>query len=170
MSLIAGIVENLKSDWEQPKSAIHNGDESPFKHHCFFLDRLVGEVENSLLDYSIPPDLKEFWQISESAVLFKDADYGQWGLEILSPSEAAIETRKYSEDQVCNCQDGDLIIGRFFGDSDLLMIRCNEIEADFGSVHIVPPIDDRSDWPMVGKDFTAFLKTYSEKQGAKYWE
>jgi hypothetical protein len=170
MSIIAGIVENLKSDWDRPKLAIHDGNNSPFKHHCIFSDQSVGEVASYILGYNIPSELQEFWQISESAVLFKDADYGQWGVEILPPSDVVIETEKFTKDQASNCQDGDIIIGRFLGDSDLLMIRCDKAEADFGCVHIVLPIDDRPDWPVVGKDFTEFLMTYCEKQGSKYWE
>jgi hypothetical protein len=61
-------------------------------------------------------------------------------------------------------------MGRFLGDQDLLIVRCNRSAPDFGSVLICTPLDDRQDWSVVADSFTGFVAHFAKEQGAKFWE
>ena len=125
-------------------------------------------MENFYL--KVPNDVKDFWSVSESAVLFKDVDYGQWGLEILSPEKAMLRSNVEKERRSTDYYDTDLVIGSFLGDSDLLIISCDENSKNYGTVLISLPLDRRSDWPVVGESFLAFLEKYAFSEGDKFWE
>lgn len=132
---------------------------------------VAGATENELsnLPVSCPPDLIKFWQATNSARLFEDQQYGQWGLIIMAPEDAKSLTRRSKADNPA-LNDEDFIIGEFIGDSDLLLIRCDESSDDFGSVVIVSAIDPRDDWEVVAKSFGEFLVKYADNKGEKYWE
>ena len=49
---------------------------------------------NSSFISKMPKDLIEFWNIHESAILFEDIKYGQWGLRILPPRKAENITKE----------------------------------------------------------------------------
>jgi hypothetical protein len=61
------------------------------------------------------------------------------------------------------------VIGKFLGDSDLLIVRCDAAAKDFEAVLIALPLDPRCDWYAVGTSFAAFLDEYVEKGGQKFW-
>jgi hypothetical protein len=114
--------------------------------------------------------LAEFWLFASSAKLFEDVDYGQWGLVLFGPDQAAIETRKFRDDRKNDCVAGDLIVGRFLGDQDLLLVRCDPDAFDFERVKIVLPLDIRTDWYDVAPNLGGFLEEYEREEGAKFWE
>jgi hypothetical protein len=116
-----------------------------------------------------PPDLKEFWRLTRSAKLFVDITTGQWGIEILSPDEAATETNEYHRVRARDALKGDLIVGRFLGDSQLLLVRCDKDAEDFGSVIVVGPIDRRVDWDLVAASLQEFLNRYIDTRGEMFW-
>jgi hypothetical protein len=116
-----------------------------------------------------PPDLKEFWRLTRSAKLFVDITTGQWGIEILSPDEAATETNEYHRVRARDALKGDLIVGRFLGDSQLLLVRCDKEAYDFGSVIVVGPIDRRVDWGFVAASLQEFLNRYIDTRGEMFW-
>jgi len=64
---------------------------------------------------------------------------------------------------------GDVIIGEFLGDSDLLLIRCDSNSNDFGAVVVVLPLDDRPEWYLVAYSFIEFLWAYLSSGGEKFW-
>jgi hypothetical protein len=70
------IINKLKANWTIPKTTMDNEAESFFKFACEF----DGGIE--INDSKIPLELQQFYQISNGAVLFKDVDFGQWGLKI----------------------------------------------------------------------------------------
>jgi SMI1 / KNR4 family (SUKH-1) len=116
-----------------------------------------------------PSDLREFWRLTRTAKLFEDVTTGQWGLEILAPNEAFKETADYKRDRARDAVKDDLIIGRFIGDSQLLLIRCDPDAGDFGNVIVVGPIDRRADWDFVANSFREFLNRYIESRGDMFW-
>lgn len=164
----------LHTDWANPSPATHRGELCPFKLQCSFDNTPVSEGEASNLceelEIELPPELARFWIRHRSATLFEDVDYGQWGLEVLTPQDALTASRSFSEDRKRDVSRGDLVIGRFLGDSDLLLIRCDPSAEDFGSVVVALPLDDRSDWPHIAKNFGVFLDEYERKEGDKHWE
>lgn len=119
---------------------------------------------------SLPPDLIEFWKCASSANLFKDSQYAQWGIEIIDFHEARAESARHYSTRPRDFKESDLIIGRFLGDSDLLVVRNDSSAEDFGSIVVALPIDKREDWDVVADSFSSFLERLIEAEGDKFWE
>lgn len=122
------------------------------------------------LQVTLPDDLNHLWNLAASVHLNEDVTYGQWGLVIWKPSQALSNQDFLRSQRASNYIDGDLIIGEFLGDSDLLLIRCDPQADDFGSVIIVLPLDARSEWYYVATSLAEFLQKYLESPDRKYWE
>ena len=161
-------IELLKAEWGRPRDALHRGRRCPFSLACrFAVEPMDVSVRHSL---ELPDSVLEFWRITRHAVLFEDQDYGQWGLEILGLTEALQATTRQRVARPQDFTACDLVLGRFLGDSDLLVIACDPDRSNFGSVMIGLPIDRRSSWPTVASSFGEFLLRFVEAQGDKYWE
>jgi hypothetical protein len=163
---ILEILRRLATKWSTPRSATHHGAASPFRLACS-LDELAQGLS---LEEGLPPSLAEFWQGARGARLFEDALYGQWGLVLLSPEVAAENSRRFFEERTQQGRRGDMIVGHFLGDQDLLLVRCDPEAGDFGTVLVALPLDGREDWYTVAPSLTAFLEKYEQAEGAKFWE
>jgi hypothetical protein len=168
MSNVTHIIGTLRKQWGQPREATHRGQKCPFLLACSFAPEPAVELEKVPL--SIPEDMHEFWRTTRSANLFKDLQYGQWGVEVLEPTQALSETSRQAAARPRDFVTSDFVVARFFGDSDLLVLVCDRQRPDFGSVIVALPIDKRSDWPVVARSFGKFLQKLAESQGDKYWE
>lgn len=169
MVLMGDIITMLKTDWAAPRQAVHHGEPSPFSLCCEF-DAPATAEQIDQIGVSVPESLRQFWLHTQSAALFKDVDYGQWGLRILSPSESLQATQEYLQSRRRDAVTGDQVIGEFLGDSDVVVIRCDKSAEDFGEVLVALPIDSRPDWERVGYQFEDFLQRYVKSDGDKYWE
>jgi len=169
MNNIERYISVMKKDWNSPREPVHRGEKLSFKLSCTFSDHGVEIIDIHKLKVDVPEEIKKFWKLSESARLYEDKTYGQWGLEILSPHDAMDETNKQLIERPNDFRDGDLIIGRFIGDSDLLLTRCLR-EEDYGRILVALPIDPRPDWHWVSKSFGEFLNSYINEDGDKFWE
>ncbi len=65
---------------------------------------------------------------------------------------------------------GDLIVGEFLGDSDLLLLRTDPSKNDYGSMMIVTPLDSRNNWNNLELNFYNFITEYVSELGQKFWE
>lgn len=157
----------MKLEWSEPRHN-PNEDEPFFRIKCEFNESKLIDLYG--LDISVPEELQEFWNINDSAKLFFDVDFGQWGLEILSPESSIQKTKEEKLERSQDFEESDLVIGQFLGDSQLLLISCDKNSSLYGSLKIVMPIDPRGDWPMVGKNLGDFLLRYSSGYGDKFWE
>lgn len=118
----------------------------------------------------LPADLEALWGSIDSAVLFEDVTYGQWGLRLLDHTSALAATKNLSTSNRKNFVVGDLVVGEFLGDSDLVIVRTDKSASDFGHVIISDPIDRRADWYSPANNFRSFLLTYVDAEGSKFWE
>ena len=118
----------------------------------------------------VPPSLAEFWTVAAGARLFEDVMYGQWGLVLLSPDAARARTADFVKRRPRDALPGDLIVGHFSGDQELLLVRCDPGVPDYSQVLVALPLDRREDWYQAASDFGAFLIEYERAQGAKFWE
>ena len=143
---------------------------SPMTFGCSFSEHAADAGDMESLPCECPNDLREFWSVAETARLFEDQEYGQWGLEIFGPTQASEITNQCRSERQRDFLEDDLVIGKFLGDSDMLMVRCDPKADDFGSVLITLPLDPRSDWDHVGESFGEFLEKYAKSGGEKYWE
>lgn len=168
MSNIGQIIHILKTRWAQPREAFHRGERCPFLLACNFAAEPIG----SSVQFPLrpPDDVLEFWHVTRHATLFEDQQYGQWGVEVLDPAQALTETARQASARPRDFLGSDLILARFLGDSDLVVLSCDPNQPGFGSVTIALPIDKRSDWPVVASSFGDFLSRLLEAQGDKYWE
>nr|WP_309576156.1 SMI1/KNR4 family protein [Moraxella osloensis] len=167
--------EALKENWSQPRKAKYCSDECCPELSCIFYPSIEVEqltnLSNTLKTLCIPEEYKEFLMLSDGALLFLDEKYGQWGLKLYDIQSIGSEINKwnntYRQDQFIF---GDLIIGEFLGDSDLLIIRCDENSSDFGNVLVSLPIDERENWYNPSSNFSSFLEKYIKLEGEKFWE
>ncbi|AYA01712.1 SMI1/KNR4 family protein [Acinetobacter sp. WCHAc010034] len=118
----------------------------------------------------LPKILEDFYSISNGADLFKDKIYGQWGLKLYSLNELAYASKTYQQDRAEDTLEGDLIIGEFYGDSDLLLVRCDPNSDDYGFILVVLPLDQRKDWYLAANNFEEFISKFYNSQGDKFWE
>lgn len=141
----------------------------PMTFSCSFAPDAATRDELAALRCDCPSDLAEFWAVARTARLFEDQQYGQWGLEIVDPEHAADLTDRCQAKRGRDFSEGDLVVGKFLGDSDLLVIRCDSRATDFGSVLAAPPLDPRRDWYKVGESLASFLDNYIRSGGEKFW-
>ncbi|WP_152618093.1 hypothetical protein [Pseudomonas fluorescens] len=160
MNNLIMIVDKIKSDWSTPRRATHFGYDCPFLLSSHFS---MG-IKNHSHTTAVTSELIKMWEIFESADLFKDDKYGQWGIKILSPEESIKETSSQKAIRGTNITDKDTIFGLFYGDSDFLLIDSH------GEIYVGLPLDDRKYWPKVANSIEDFLVQLNCSQGAKYWE
>jgi hypothetical protein len=142
----------------------------PMTFSCTLSAEGVDPNEFGSIPHDCPADLREFWSIVRTAKLFEDVEYGQWGLEILSPEQSIKATMLYRSYRGKDFFVGDLVIGKFLGDSELLIIRCDRSKDDFGNVLISTPLDSRAEWDRPAESLATFLETYAKTGGEKYWD
>ena len=155
MSKITEIVGLLKEQWGTPREAVHRGQKGGFLLACSFASEPADTFERSeehtselqspfeQVPLNLPEDIREFWLAARSASLFKDRQFGQWGIEVLDPDQAIRQTSRQMAARQHDFVSSDLVFARFFGDSDLVVIACDPEQSNFGSVTIALPIDRR---------------------------
>jgi hypothetical protein len=129
-------------------------------------NRLRLETE---LKVTVPQELVDIWNTAASLRLFQDVDYGQWGLVVMSAEQALQRTKLFAQNYPKHVQRGDLIVGEFLGDSDLVLLRSDPAVQDYGKIIVVQPIYGRGEWPVVAESINAFLKAFLDAQGATFW-
>lgn len=167
MSNVVQTIHLLKERWGTPREAVHRGRLFPVPLACTFAPESGGSIK--MFSFEIPEDIREFWLCSGSATLFKDQKYGQWGIEILGPAGALRETLEEVANRPRDFSSTDLVLARFFGDSDLIVISCDPKKPDFGFVYVALPIDRRQDWPLAAESFGEFLERLTAMEGDKFW-
>jgi hypothetical protein len=167
MNRIEYLIQKMRAEWSIPRFTTAEGDEGSFKLVCVIADRKV-EAETSF-GFDIPIDLGILWSIVEHADLFKDVEYGQWGLSLYSAEEAFEATKMALRSRNKDFRATDIVIGSFYGDSDLLCVCCDKGEA-FGTVVVALPIDPREEWYPVSDGLVTFLEKYVAAEGDKFWE
>jgi hypothetical protein len=106
----------------------------------------------------------ELWRAVGTGDLFVDIEYGQWGLHLLSPVESARRTVAEQEARPDDYAEGDIVLGEFLGDQDLLVLSAAE------GVLVALPLDKRDQWYTAAPTLTGFLARYYDAHGDKFWE
>jgi SMI1 / KNR4 family (SUKH-1) len=172
MATIDEVLARIRSFGSEPRIVVHRRGPSPFPLSCELGKPVAWSVDKveAACSVSLPSDLKEFWDRVGSARLFEDVEYGQWGLMIWSAEEATERSSKIARERSKDYRPGDLFVGEFLGDSDLLLIRGDRSAPDYGQAMIALPIDARAEWDTVGSSFTDFLDRFVRASGDKFWE
>lgn len=121
------------------------------------------------LGITLPLAIKHLWDKTSSLRLFEDVNYGQWGLILWSPNQVITEQEKRIAQTKEDFRPGDLIIGEFLGDADLLVLRCDATSSDFGNVMIALPLDSREEWYLAANSLESFLIQFLAAEGDKFW-
>ncbi|MGH2681836.1 MAG: hypothetical protein ACRDIX_01225 [Actinomycetota bacterium] len=149
------------ADWEDPRSFEGNS----LRLACRLAKPAdADEIAEAWSDQELPPGAEDLWLTCRDADLFVDVDYGQWGLKLLSPTASAARSARERDARRADFREGDVIIGEFLGDQDLVVID------DSGRVLVALPLDGRADWPRPAVSLAEFLSDYVSANGAKYWE
>lgn len=157
---IRGILEECAERYSRPQR-LHGEDSFRFACSVSFVQSGRG-----LMDAPVD-DLAMLWNVCNSAKLFLDVDYGQWGLAILSEIDSRSRTMEYEQSRSEDARPGDAVFGEFLGDSDLLIYARGE--SGTGRVLVCLPLDPRSDWYPVGDSIEDFLQKYLDNFGKKFW-
>jgi hypothetical protein len=151
----------------------YRGRTSPLPLRCSIVPPVPWnrtELEKTL-SLTLPPQLAGLWEKTSGLRLFEDIKYGQWGLHLWGPSDTVrmhpVELTYHPPEVMLRC---DLFVGRFLGDADRLVLRCDRDLKDFGSVQVAVEIEPRREWPMVGHSLAEFLDRYVKGAGEKFWE
>ena len=163
------LVEMILSEGPALAPSILIDGRAPMEFTSEFEPTGVPREEIQSRQEGVPPELIAFWTTHKSAKLFEDRNYGQWGLVILSPDESAKATREFLEERRSDAHVGDLVVGEFLGDSDLLLVRCDSGQEDYAEVIVALPLDPRDQWYRVSKSFLEFLYAFGKRGGKKFW-
>lgn len=117
---------------------------------------------------ALSDELRALWRTCARASLFKDLDYGQWGLAILSPDASRLRTAGCRLERPSEFDSQDVVLGEFLGDQELLVVAPNE--SGDRRILIARPLDARPEWSGAGRDVQDFLRRYLAAGGDKYWE
>lgn len=128
------------------------------------------EALEAQIDAKLPAAIVDLWSLARSVRLFEDVTYGQWGLVLVSPERSIELTERLLATRSLETRRGDVVVGEFIGDSELLLLRCDEGSDDYGAVAVVLPIYPRAEWPVVADSLGAFLPAYIAAGGDKFWE
>ena len=126
------------------------------------------EIAAAWGDADLPPDIVDLWLQCREARLFVDVTFGQWGLALLSPGASAEQTSIHRRLRASDLWDSDLVVGKFIGDQELLIVA--PAETGERRVLVASEIDPRAEWPAVGPHIADFLSGYWERNGEKYWD
>lgn len=166
-------IEHVVADFEAQAGdslpRVHRGELTPLPLRVSLL-RHPRPAPPPVGSDNYPPDLVWLWTHVALARLFEDALYGQWGLVLYSGADAAAATVRLRSERPREVSGGDIVVGEFLGDCDLVVVRCDRGSDDFGAVLIALPIEGRRAWPVVASSVTSFLSQFLAAQGAKYWD
>jgi hypothetical protein len=139
---------------------------------CSVVDPVPWDKEEMEREFGIdiPSELVMLWDDCGGLVLYEDTTYGQAGLAILSPADAAARTREYLRDSVDDdARPGDFIIGAFCAEQRRVLIRSDKGAEDYGAIMIVAPIEERVYWRIPERSLETFLVRYMDAHGDDYW-
>jgi hypothetical protein len=134
------------------------------------VDWSASEIE-SALDVTLPDEMAALWAQASEIRLLSDVNYGQWGCILWSPAEiAARHHTALGWRGRDNFRRGDLVVGEFRGDLELLVLRCDPSQDDFGDVLVAAELDPRAEWPTVASSIVDFMTRFLSRCDGKYWE
>jgi hypothetical protein len=128
------------------------------------------DIEKAL-GVKLPQENKLLWARASELRLNEDATYGQWGCILWSPVEVVARHKKATDWRgLDNFRPGDVIIGEFRGDTDLVVLRCDPSQDDYGNIIIALGIDPRGEWPFAASSITDFVLQFLSHSERKFWE
>lgn len=168
---VVEMINRLVADWavpRNPKYAIEDDPEFDSPEQCSAVKARGKLAFNNRND--IPDDIKELWGAFSIVKLFEEVPDMQWGLALLDYKASEKYTPQWFRLRPQDFLFGDRVIGRFIGDNDVLLVRCDPSKSDFGS--IIAGMDEglRNEWHLLADSLSSFIEKYATYEGRKYWE
>lgn len=129
---------------------------------------LDDEVVASWGKQGVSGDVSAFWAAAREAYLFTDFEYRQWGLHLMSPGDSRKRTEYERGVNPERYRDGDVVLGEFLGDQELLVVA--PLESGERRILIALPLDPREGWYGVAPSLVEFLERFLSARGDKFWE
>jgi len=126
------------------------------------------EIEKEL-QISLPSDIEELWNLSSSLELFKPVEDGLIRLQVFGPHQVIDSMKNLPAYRHAELRTGDLVLGRFLGEDDLLIVRCDAAADDFGIVIEADTLDGRAEWLIAARRLSEFLQMYLDSDGDWFW-
>jgi len=163
MSSIISILDSLVA---VPSTTLDFGSGIIAEYRSYYVAAIPGTGNSEHL-FNFPDNLVELWRNASRLSIYEDVSYGQWGLILHDQSWSQQETKLYKNLYPDKISEYDLIFGEFLGDNEKVIISLKP--ADYGSIKIFQPIENREDWPLVASSMTEFLQNMLQNRGQKYW-
>src|SRR5579859_8214834 len=96
------------------------------------------------------PEAVRLWVECREAFLFRDVDYGQWGLQLLPPNRSSARTAAELSERPSDFRAGDIVLGEFLGDQELLVLAPSEVGTR--RILVALPLDPRLEWYAGGEN------------------
>jgi hypothetical protein len=143
--------------WDSPRQV------GPFRVLCQ-LTKAARERSRASASLGETPatELEEFWALYESGTLFRDVDYGQWGLEIYSRTASRRETSLLLKLPLPGLAQTDIVFAKFIGDLECLVVD------GLGAALVAKELEHRSAWYREPR-LSEFLRKYVAADGLKFW-
>jgi hypothetical protein len=123
------------------------------------------------LKVKLPEEIKLLWSRASELRLHEDVNYGQWGCVLWSPIDVVARHRQACDQRRSeDFRPGDVIVGEFRGDTDLVVLRCDSSQKDYGRIVIALAMDSRNEWPCVSSSLVDFVLTFLSQPDKKFWE
>ena len=160
-----GLMDGLR-EWAYTPAA--DGSDA-FELECTFSSPAdASEIAEAWAGKALPSEVAELWSECREAELFKDVQYGQWGLRILPPGRSVEVFDFQTQDRPSDFRADDVVVAEFLGDLELLIFAPSE-DGD-RRVMVALELDPRDEWYGVGSSLREFFEKYLEAQGKKFWE
>lgn len=117
----------------------------------------------------LPEEYKDFLQISNGAILYKDIEYGQWGCKILGLTEIITVTNRMKEYRKA-LKNSYIAFAEWLGDGDILLFDLEKLASEKRN-YILDGDEgyEVESWDYIKGDFGRWLDRLIVAQGAKYW-
>lgn len=143
--------------------------DQPFTLRCSIEPPAPAESISSVWGAQSPPgEVVELWRCTREAWLFRDVEYGQWGLHLLQPEASFRRTRFAQATRAEDFVADDIVLGEFLGDQELLVVAPSE--PSHRRVLVALPLDERHEWHVAAASLAAFLERFLASAGSKFWE
>ncbi len=149
-----------------------------------------GHVWTASFRWSIPADHKimheistEFWhllpkdyivfieQISNGAILYYDAKFGQWGFEIYGIEKLIEKQALWQKSIPINWESHLIAFGELFGEANAMVFDLTKpsVQRDSYAVLEANALDPIENWRIASRSFHEWLDHLLTAQGDKYW-
>jgi hypothetical protein len=130
------------------------------------------EAIEAQLTKPLPLDYRTFLvNVSDGAVIFEDADHGQWGFRMYGTGDIVRQQHLWQTSLSGKWNAQSLAFAECLGEAHVMVFDLARPMRDASSFAVKEgsPIDAINDWPIASRSFHEWLEHLVTAQGDKYW-